>query len=157
MSRLIKDSFKPASRAASTSISLRKRMSGPAPSIAAATARRIRFMSSDDKSASLRLAVFARKACRATCSARRERVIVETFYYNENSQGGPMKMNRSSLLFLVPLISFCVPALHAQDAAKTAAPVAKIGGTILTEDDLRKEAGMSLYDAENALYQLKKN
>jgi protein-disulfide isomerase len=50
-----------------------------------------------------------------------------------------------------------VSAVRAEDAAKAGAPIAKIGNTILTEDELRKETGMSLYDAENQLYQIRKN
>lgn len=67
-----------------------------------------------------------------------------------------MKTNRLSAPFVITLLSLAIPALHAADAPKAAAPVAKIGTTVLSEDDLRKDMGMSLYEAENQLYQIKK-
>src|ERR1700689_2541016 len=68
-----------------------------------------------------------------------------------------MKKTRSSVVFLASLVGFCTFPLHAADSVKATTPVAKIGNTILTEDDLKKDTGMSLYEAENALYELKKN
>lgn len=68
-----------------------------------------------------------------------------------------MKITR---LYFVPLtLSFLASAVivRAEEAAKTAAPVAKIGNTVLTEDDLRKDAGMNLFQAENQLYMTKKS
>src|SRR5690349_10000400 len=57
------------------------------------------------------------------------------------------------------LLASSIPlaALYAAEPAKTGAPVAKVGTTVLTEDDLRKDMGMNLYEAENQLYQVKKN
>jgi protein-disulfide isomerase len=68
-----------------------------------------------------------------------------------------MKIYRLPLYLSLVLVSLSRFEARAEEAAKTGAPVAKIGNTILTEDDLRKEMGMSLYDAENQLYQVKKN
>jgi len=68
-----------------------------------------------------------------------------------------MKLNRLPLFLLAFIISFRTLPSLAQDAAKATTPVAKIGSTILTEDELTKDLGMSLYEAENSLYQLKKN
>ena len=68
-----------------------------------------------------------------------------------------MKLTRSSLFLICSLIPLMLPVVHAAEAAKATTPVAKIGTTILTEDDLRKDLGMGLFEAENALYQLKKN
>src|ERR1043166_8659606 len=68
-----------------------------------------------------------------------------------------MKLTPWTLLWLAPIVGFSHPLLHAPEATKTAVPVAKIGNTILTEDDLRKDMGMSLYEAENSVYQIKKN
>jgi protein-disulfide isomerase len=44
-------------------------------------------------------------------------------------------------------------AAVAADAPK---PIAKIGNTVLTEDDMRKDAGMQLYQIENQLYMTEK-
>jgi protein-disulfide isomerase len=68
-----------------------------------------------------------------------------------------MKIYRLPLFLSLVLVSLSYSISRADDATKAGAPVAKIGNTILTEDDLRKEMGMSLYDAENQLYQVKKN
>jgi protein-disulfide isomerase len=68
-----------------------------------------------------------------------------------------MKINRSLFIVLSSIISLSTLSLYAQDAAKAPTPLAKIGDTILTEDDLHKDMGMSVYDAENQLYQVKKN
>jgi len=68
-----------------------------------------------------------------------------------------MKIDRTPLFLSLSLISLTVCTIRAEEAAKAGAPVAKIGNTILTEDELRKEAGMNLYEAENQLYQIKKN
>jgi protein-disulfide isomerase len=45
------------------------------------------------------------------------------------------------------------PLLRAADAPK---PIAKVGDTVLTEDDLRKDAGMQLYQTELRLYTMEK-
>ena len=68
-----------------------------------------------------------------------------------------MKIYRLPLFLSLSLVSLSLSLIRAEEAAKAGAPVAKIGNIILTEDDLRKEMGMSLYDAENQLYQIKKN
>src|SRR5258708_2118423 len=68
-----------------------------------------------------------------------------------------MKIYRSSVLFLASLIGLTVSVLRAQESAKAPTPVAKIGNTVLTEDELRKDMGMNFYEAENQLYQVKKN
>ena len=68
-----------------------------------------------------------------------------------------MKIYRLPLFLSLTLIGLSVPTSRAEEAAKAGAPVAKVGNTILTEDDLRKDSGMSLYDAENQLYQIKKS
>src|SRR5258708_23109616 len=67
-----------------------------------------------------------------------------------------MKINRSSVLFLASIVSLSFPSLYAE-TPKASTPVAKIGGTVLTEDDLRKDMGMNLFEAENQLYEVKKN
>jgi protein-disulfide isomerase len=66
-----------------------------------------------------------------------------------------MKIARFSLIVFASLSWTGFQSLHAADVAKAATPVAKIGNTILTEDDLRKDMGMSLYETENQLYQMK--
>ena len=61
---------------------------------------------------------------------------------------------------LVSFVALSGAALHADQAvvaAKTSAPVAKIGNTILTEDDMRKDMGMSLYEAENSAVSTSRN
>jgi protein-disulfide isomerase len=68
-----------------------------------------------------------------------------------------MKIVRPSAAFVFSIILSAVCTLHAEEAAKASAPVAKVGHTILTEDDLRKDMGMNLYQVENQLYMTKKN
>ena len=68
-----------------------------------------------------------------------------------------MKINRSSVVWATFFLNLSVPVLGAPEASKASTPLAKIGNTILTEDDLHKEVGMSIYEAENQLYQIKKN
>ncbi|SRR6266700_379468 len=68
-----------------------------------------------------------------------------------------MKIARLSTVFVFSVILSAVGMLRAEEAAKASAPVAKIGGTVLTEDDLRKDMGMNLYQVENQLYVTKKN
>ncbi len=46
---------------------------------------------------------------------------------------------------------------HAGTPETGPAPLAKIGNTPLTEDEMRKDLGLSLYNAENQLYQVKRN
>ncbi len=41
-------------------------------------------------------------------------------------------------------------------AAEASSPIAKIGSTVLTEDELRKDMGTQLYEAENQLYMIRK-
>src|SRR5882724_7804165 len=68
-----------------------------------------------------------------------------------------MKIARLLTLFVFSIVLSDISALHAEEAAKSAAPVAKIGTTVLTEDDLRKDMGMNLYQIEDQLYTTKKN
>src|SRR5579871_3610978 len=70
-----------------------------------------------------------------------------------------MKIIRSFALFLAFITGFAVSSsfVRAEEVAKAPTPVAKIGNTVLTEDELRKDMGMNLYEAENQLYQVKKN
>src|ERR1700733_9282359 len=68
-----------------------------------------------------------------------------------------MTISRSSALILISILGLGITGLRADQAAQAPTPVAKIGNTVLTKDDLRKDTGMSYYEAENALYQLKKN
>lgn len=67
-----------------------------------------------------------------------------------------MKTIRLSALFVISIILLNRLSAFSAEAPKTGVPVAKIGNTVLTEDDLRKEMGMSYYEAENQLYQVKK-
>jgi protein-disulfide isomerase len=71
--------------------------------------------------------------------------------------GGPMKFSRLSNAFVFSIIVTVVGTLHAEEAAKAPAPIAKIGNTVLTEDELRKDMGMNLYQVEQQLYMTKKN
>ncbi len=68
-----------------------------------------------------------------------------------------MKFARLFITFVFSIFLFAVGALQAEEAAKAPAPVAKVGNTVLTEDDLRKDMGMNLYQIENQLYTTKKN
>jgi len=67
-----------------------------------------------------------------------------------------MKITRLSIPLVFSILLSSVCKLHAEDAAKAPAPVAKIGDTVLTEDELRKDMGMNLYQVENQLYMTKK-
>ncbi len=68
-----------------------------------------------------------------------------------------MKNTMVSLSLAFPILLALSQVARAEEAAKAPTPIAKIGTTILTEEDLRKDMGMSLYEAENQLYQIKKN
>jgi len=68
-----------------------------------------------------------------------------------------MKIIRSTAILTISVILSTVFTLRAEEAAKAPTPVAKVGTTVLTEEDLRKDMGMNLYEAENQLYQVKKN
>src|SRR5262249_11474411 len=70
--------------------------------------------------------------------------------------GGPMKIARLYFVSLNLAIFVSTGIARAEDA-KAAAPVAKVGNAVLTEDDLRKDMGMNLYQVENQLYVTKKN
>ena len=71
-----------------------------------------------------------------------------------------MKITRSSVIFVACFLSFGASVLHSAEPAavpaKASTPVAKVGTVILTEEDMRKDMGMNLYEAENQLYQIKK-
>jgi protein-disulfide isomerase len=67
-----------------------------------------------------------------------------------------MKMTRSTAVLALSLFASSLCAVGA-DETKAPAPVAKIGSTILTENDLHKDEGATLFDAENQLYEIKKN
>ncbi len=67
-----------------------------------------------------------------------------------------MKMTRSSVFIAVSILASTLCSVGAEDT-KAPAPVAKIGSTILTENDLHKDQGATLFDAENQLYEIKKN
>ncbi len=68
-----------------------------------------------------------------------------------------MKIARLLPAFAFLSIISPLGALHAEETAKAPAPVAKVGNTVLTEDEMRKDMGMNLYQAENQLYTTKKN
>lgn len=68
-----------------------------------------------------------------------------------------MKTTRLSAVFALSLAVSAPAALFATETPKTAAPVAKIGTTVLNEDDLRKDMGTTLYDVENQVYQIRKS
>ena len=67
-----------------------------------------------------------------------------------------MKILKSLRSLILLIFVFPMATLQAVEPAKAGAPVAKVGNTVLTEDDMRKEMGMSLYEAENQVYQVKK-
>ncbi len=62
----------------------------------------------------------------------------------------------NAVILALSILAFAMGPLGAEDA-KAPAPVAKIGSTILTENDLHKDQGMTVFDAENQLYEIKKN
>jgi protein-disulfide isomerase len=65
-------------------------------------------------------------------------------------------MKKSSLFtFLVLFMAFAGGAAQAAD--DTSKPLAKVGDTVLTEDQLRQDMAMQLYQMENNMYQLKKS
>src|SRR5437762_8368981 len=66
-----------------------------------------------------------------------------------------MKISRPYIAFVFSILLSANYILRAEDA-KAPAPVAKIGNTVLTEDELRKDMGMNLYQVENQLYMTKK-
>lgn len=66
-----------------------------------------------------------------------------------------MKTTRTALSTLSLLLLTGLSLYAAESKATT--PIAKVGDVILTEEDLKKDVGMNLYEAENALFQLKKN
>lgn len=68
-----------------------------------------------------------------------------------------MKTDRKIITFLFLFAGLASPGLKAEEIVQTPAAVAKIGAAVLTEPQMRKDLGMSLYEAENNLYQLKKN
>src|SRR5437016_2688496 len=63
-------------------------------------------------------------------------------------------MNHVRLFGCVAFL-FGLPAVSM--AADTGKPIAKVGDTVLTEKDLRQEAALPLYEAENNLYNVQKN
>jgi len=65
-----------------------------------------------------------------------------------------MKTRKIISFLALPLLASLAVRTYAADAPK---PIAKIGTTVLTEDDMRKEMGMQLYQAENSLYMAQKN
>jgi protein-disulfide isomerase len=67
-----------------------------------------------------------------------------------------MKKMRYAVVFVLSLFASTLCTIGAEDT-KAPAPVAKIGSTILTENDLHKDQGATLFDAENQLYEIKKN
>src|SRR5262245_17000062 len=68
-----------------------------------------------------------------------------------------MKTMRIHVFFALTLIAiFFSPWSQAADT-KSGAPIAKIGPTVLTEEDFRKDMGMSLYELENQIFLLKKS
>jgi protein-disulfide isomerase len=68
-----------------------------------------------------------------------------------------MKIARLSTALAFSIVLSVVGTLRAEETAKAPAPVAKVGNTVLTEDEMRKDMGMNLYQAENQLYTTKKN
>jgi protein-disulfide isomerase len=68
-----------------------------------------------------------------------------------------MKIDRIPLLLAASLVCLNGLPVHAAEVARATTPVAKVGSTVLTEEDMKKDLGMSLYEAENSLFQVKKN
>jgi len=65
-----------------------------------------------------------------------------------------MKMLIKSMFLSVLTLAGLSLLSHAADAPKV---LAKVGDTVLTEDQMRQEMGMQLYQAENNLYMAQKN
>ena len=65
-----------------------------------------------------------------------------------------MKLTKKSAVFAVLMWTSLQMSAYAVNASK---PVAKIGSTVLTEDDMRKDIAMQLYQAENQIYMTEKN
>src|SRR5438132_8649431 len=63
-------------------------------------------------------------------------------------------MKTVNRLALVVVAAGLCAAAFAAERPKT---VATLGGSALTEDQMRKDLGMQLYQAENALYAVEKN
>ena len=69
-----------------------------------------------------------------------------------------MKISVKNLLISAAALLTLHPLASAADAPANPSPtVATVGSAVLTEDQMRKELGMSLYNAENNLFQLKRN
>ena len=69
-----------------------------------------------------------------------------------------MKRSIAAVLFLSLIFIGTAPVLWSDNApASNAAVVAKVGDQVLTEDQMRSDLGNSLYQAENNLYNVKKN
>src|SRR2546430_2084735 len=66
----------------------------------------------------------------------------------------PMKISPLQRLLALSLLVSLTGLASAEDAAK---PIAKIGSTVLTEEDMRKDMGMQLYQAENNIYGIERN
>lgn len=57
----------------------------------------------------------------------------------------------------VSVLPFAVPAQGTESPDDGAKPVARMGPHVLTEKQMQAELGLALYEAENNLYQIKKN
>jgi protein-disulfide isomerase len=68
-----------------------------------------------------------------------------------------MKKVLASTLFLSLILAPSLPVLRAADAPDTSAVIAKVGDQNLTEDQMRKDLGNSLFQAENNVYNVKKS
>ena len=68
-----------------------------------------------------------------------------------------MRIDRSVSFALLSLIGCGMLAVGAEQTRKSAIPIARMGSTVLTEEEMRKELGVTLYQVESQLYQVKKN